>query len=93
VTIPKSFDCMGFEIKVVIDKIRDAELDGHYSGAKQKITISNESNAQVQHQTFWHEWMHCALTTLGYSDLNKDEQFVDQMAQCLYQLEKTRRSK
>ena len=84
---------MGFDIDVVIEKIRDEDVDGHFHGNKQKIVISNEATKQVQQETFWHEWMHCALTTLGYSDLNKDEKLVDQMAQCLYQLEKTRKTK
>ena len=81
---------MGYDIDVTIDTLRDENSDGHFFGNEQKIVISKESNKAVQAQTFWHEWMHCALTTLGYSELNNNEQFVDQMAQCLYQLEKTR---
>ena len=84
---------MGYDIDVSIEEIRDTGVDGHFKGNEQKIIISKESNKTVQAQTFWHEWMHCALTTLGYSELNNNEQFVDQMAQCLLQLEKTRRSK
>ena len=88
-TIPKKFECMGFTVTVTLEKV-DSGLDGHFTGNKQKISISPENSVQVQEQTFWHEYIHCALTNLGYEDLNDNEQFVDQMAQCLYQLQKTR---
>lgn len=91
--IPKQFDCMGFTIPVVIEEIRAEDLHGEYDVVDPAIRISKESAKQVQEQTFWHEYVHCALTTLGYSKLNKDEKFVDRMGQCLYQLERSRKER
>lgn len=89
--IPKSFDCMGFTIKVDIERLDDSGDDGNYHSQEHRISISNGATEQVQSQTFWHEWMHCALTILGYDKLNDNEQFIDQMAGLLYQLERSRK--
>ena len=91
--LPKSFECMGFTVKVETKVLEDPDVDGHFYGRDSKIVISEMASPQTQAQTFWHEYMHCVLTYLGYKELNENEQFVDQMAQCLYQLEKTRKSK
>ena len=88
--IPTRFECMGSTITVRVEEIKDPSLDGHYNGTEQEISVSKECTEQAQEQTFWHEWVHCALTHLGYKKLNDNEQFVDQLAQCLYQLQKTR---
>ena len=84
---------MGFTIVVNVGVMEDKSADGHFYGCEQRISISKEITKQVQEQTFWHEYMHCVLTTLGYDKLNNDEKFVDRMAQCLYQLEKTRKDR
>jgi len=89
--IPRSFKCMGFRIKVSLENIEDDDLDGKFSFEDSKIIINNKASFQIIEQTFWHEWMHCALGTLGYDKLDKDEKFVDRMAQLLYQLETTRK--
>ena len=89
--IPKSFMCMGFKIVVSVEEVRDEASDGEFHGRKQKISIDKSSSRQTQDQTFWHEFMHCALGTLGYKKLDNDEKFVDRMASLLYQLEKTRK--
>ena len=90
--IPKQFECMGSTVVVSIEDCGE-NADGHYHGRETRITIAKDSTKQNQEQTFWHEYMHCALTHLGYDKLNSNEQFVDQMAQCLYQLQKTRKNK
>ena len=88
--IPKKFQCMGFTVPVKVGRMKDSTADGHYHGREPRIVISDGATKQVQEQTFWHEYVHCALTVLGYEEMNSNEQFVDQFAQCLYQLEKTR---
>lgn len=88
--IPKSFECMGFTVTVEVKDI-DKENNGHFHGQTQLIEIDKTASKQMREQTFWHEFMHCALTNLGYEELNSNEQFVDQMGQCLYQLQKTRK--
>ena len=89
--IPKSFMCMGYKVKVVIDDTKDTSLVGTFDGNKHTITLDKNSSKQSQEQTFWHEWVHCALGTLGYKKLDNDEDFVDRMASLLYQLEVTRK--
>jgi len=89
--IPKSFECMGFKIRVVVEDIRDDSSSGKFEFSKSKISIDEKASVQIKEQTFWHEWMHCALGTLDYKKLDNDEKFVDRMASLLYQLEKTRK--
>ena len=89
--IPKSFECMGLTFSVSLEDMEDNF--GKYHSLTQRLRIAKNHSKQVQEQTFWHEFMHCALDQLGYADLNDNEQFVDQMAHCLYQLEKTRKLK
>ena len=81
---------MSSTVNVSVEDMADKESDGHYYGQEYRITIDKKGVQQLQEQTFWHEFMHCALTHLGYKKLNDNEQFVDQMAQCLYQLQKSR---
>ena len=82
---------MGFEIKVILKAPKDQRDAGNYDGRKHKVIIDPKASEQTMQQVFWHEWMHCALGTLGYTDLDNDERFVDQMASLLYQLERTRK--
>ena len=86
-TIPTKFECMGSTITVEIKRLKD---DGQYKPRKQLILLSDDIGEEAQEQTFWHEWMHCALSHLDYKELDENEQFVEQMAQCLYQLQKSR---
>jgi len=88
--IPKSFECMGFTVTV---EMADMEENyGKWYSDKRLIKVAKGHSKEVREQTFWHEFMHCALDHLGYGELNENEQFVDQMAHCLYQLQKTRKS-
>ena len=89
-SVPTKFECMGSTVTVRVGAMEDPGLDGNYHGTEQAISISKECTEQAQEQTFWHEFMHCALTHLGYKKLNDNEQFVELVAQCLYQLQKTR---
>ena len=86
---------MGFEIPVEFEALgdEDSNVYGKWQGHKQRICLDPSYSKQVQAQTFWHEYVHCALDNLGYKKLNDNEQFVDQFAHCLYQLEKTRKNK
>jgi hypothetical protein len=81
---------MGSTVTVKVERL-DSDKDGHYDHNKQQISISKECNDQALSQTFWHEFVHCALSHLGYCELNSDEQFVEQMGQCLHQFHKTKK--
>ena len=89
--IPSSFECMGMTVTVEVAGLHNSDEHGTYDHEKHHIAIDGAQTKQNKSATFWHEFVHCALSTLGYSDLNKDEEFVERMAQCLYQLEKTRK--
>jgi len=87
--IPKTYECLGFTIKVQYKEIDG--LCGHFDPQEGVMTLNPASKEELLRQTFWHEAMHSFLITLGYEELNSNEQFVDQIGQCLYQLEKTRK--
>ena len=89
--IPSEFECMGMTVKVEMDGLHNSEEHGTYDHDRNLIAIDSKQTKQNKSATFWHEYVHCALSTLGYYELNKDEEFVERMAQCLYQLEKTRK--
>jgi len=91
VKIPTKFECMGMTVTVEVGGLKHSNEHGTYDSEKQLIAIDANQTKQNRHATFWHEFVHCALSTLAYEELNKDEEFVERMAQCLYQLEKTRR--
>ena len=90
-TIPTTFECMGSTVTVSVTADIEEKSVGRYIPQKLLILVDNKQPKQLQEQTFWHEFMHCTLDHLGYKDLDENEQFVDQMAQCLYQLQKTRK--
>lgn len=92
-TIPRKFECMGFTVEVDVRKMSDKSADGKFYPTDYRIDVSSELTEQRQQQTFWHEFMHCALNILGYEKIDANEQFVDQMGQLLYQLEKTRQDR
>jgi len=94
--IPKSFQIMGFTIKIQITDDIDDHSDGRYVGAQEKIDIrpvSSKLTSDYQEQIFWHEAVHCILQMQSYDKLDKDEAFVDRIAQCLWQIDKTRKPK
>jgi len=92
--IPKSFQILGHTIKVKITKDVDEACDGHYSGSTQEILIrpaGEKMSVANQEVTFWHEVVHCIFQMMSYDKYDKDESFVDRIAQCLYQIDKTRK--
>jgi hypothetical protein len=65
------------------------EKYGHFDHKRLEIVIHDNLTPEQARATFWHEFMHASLQTLSYSDLCADEEFVERLAQCLVQLEKT----
>ena len=86
--IPSQFECMGMTVTVTVGKCAKG-MHGEYHANDNLIKIGNLKTEELRASTFWHEFVHCALTTLGYNELNDNEQFVEQMAQCIYQCHKT----
>ena len=91
--LPNSFELMGYTVSVERPDLEEGDLCGKWKPDTNRILVSPNKNKDIEGVTFWHEWMHCALSTLGYEKLNGDEEFVDRMAQCLYQTQKTWRTK
>lgn len=80
---PVEFQILSSTIKVK----NNCEMSEHGEYCHDTLTIRIRKDAHEA--TFWHEVTHCILDHLGYEDLSKNEQFVDQFGQCLRQLEKT----
>ena len=92
--IPKSFKLMGLTIKVQIAPKIAKKKYGDWDEQRQLIRIAplgEKMSKEMQLQTFWHEALHAALDALSYQDLSKDEAFVDRLAQCVAQIELTRK--
>lgn len=92
---PKRFSVMGCDISVVYIKDLMATKDayGHWHPSRNLIELQMpdaQHSEDVIAQAFWHEAFHCILDCLGRERLNKDEAFVEQVGQCLHQLDKTR---
>ena len=93
---PTKFEILGQEIKVKYTKnLLQQNAWGRYTHNKKLIEIQTHNidgtELDIDHmsQTLMHEMLHCALDYLGYDDLSMNEQFVDQLAQVLWQIEKT----
>ena len=67
----------------VTDKLRGEH--GNYDHNKTHIKIARGTEQQMV-STFLHEWAHCFAQSCGYDKLNADEQFIELLGQCLYQL-------
>lgn len=89
-TVPKSFNLMGFTVTVTVCDT-GADDYGKWSLSDQEIRIDQSLKEEMQLQTFWHEAMHACLQVLSYDKLGDDEKFVDRMAHCLAQIDRTRR--
>ena len=93
--IPKRFELLGRTIKVNKTKkskfVDAAETYGHWNSTKCEIFIAEGLTEQQEEQTFYHEFMHAALDSLGYNELSSNEQLVDQMASLIQQMMKSKK--
>lgn len=87
--IPESFECMAQKCTVRIKKLHPDKA-GQYDTETGKIDIAPAPH-QYQVVTFWHEYFHAAFTNLGYEELNRNEQLIDQLAGVMTQFFKTRK--
>lgn len=93
--IPKTFSLGGKKYLVKLaDSIHSGSAQGILHHNMQSITIAKKipidsaivdmSTPELEH-TFYHELVHSILISMGESDLNKDEKFVDLFALFLHQ--------
>ena len=80
---------MGMTVDVFVEDVDDRDKVGYFSAEDSRIAIQPMDSDEYLMATFWHEFMHCVFSTLGYEDDNSNEQKIDQIAQCLLQLHKT----
>ena len=90
-SIPKTFECVGMTVTVNFGGLEASNAHGTFDQEKSSINIAKTEDRQNVEATFWHEYVHCVLATLGYEKLNKNEKFVERIGQCLYQLDKTKK--
>jgi len=96
--IPKSFQLGGhtFQVKLVEDEEEMMEITGvpaYGVFIPDRLTIyllpvSKTLKKSVVIQTFWHEWSHALLWTLGHKDWT-NEKVVDQMGHLVKQFNDT----
>ena len=89
--LPKSFEIGGMTVEVILDP-NLLETHGAYGMMdmdRGKLFMQDDLSGDVQAITFHHEVVHMILNTLGKSDLNGDEGFVDGLANLLWQALKT----
>ena len=92
--IPKSFQIFGHTIKVKITEDLPEDCDGCWKTKAQEIQIlpvGKKMTASNQEQTFWHEAMHVIFEVLSYNEHYENEVLIDQIGQCLYQIDKTKK--
>ncbi len=95
--IPTRFNLMGHEITVELrdDLVSEHNAYGmcHYHEHRIELQIPTEdckiSKSHLM-QTFWHEFFHMALYTLGHGELADDEALVDQLGNAVHQMLKTK---
>lgn len=91
--IPRTFQVMSMSVTVEVTPLKKDKC-GDWDFKRQKIRIAPLSEKMLpdgQLQTFWHEALHATLDVLGYKKLSSNEKFVDRVAQCLAQIEQTRK--
>ena len=89
-TVPKQYDVLGMTISVKVRELPDNN-HGEYHANDNLVLLAPQEKDDLLLGTFWHEWVHSALTTLGYEKLNDDDVFVERLAQCIHQFWKTRK--
>ena len=83
---PQQFDIMSRTIKIIYDNnLLDVGQHGSYDHDTGKMYI----DPKAHYSTFWHEAVHCILDHLGYEEESKNEQFVEQLGQCICQILQT----
>lgn len=95
-TIPKRFDLMGttIEVEYNFDMMLDNDEVGQANYRRNKIFIAPNTSTfkmtreQVEH-VFLHELTHWIFNRLNRSELQKDEELVDMVAELLHQTLKT----
>lgn len=63
----------------------DAKHFGQIDYARCLITVNSDLRAEARDETICHEMVHGMLVHIGYDELSQDEQFVQALANAIYQ--------
>lgn len=89
--IPAQIDLAGQTFQIVLDpalrKLSGCCGQTHFDD--NLIVIDEQLRGDTRAVTYYHELVHAILSTMGAQDLNKDEAFVDNFANLLWQSVKT----
>ena len=98
-SIPRSFKILGHTITVelVDDLVEKHKAYGLCLYHEHRILLqvpTEDLKITPSHllQTFWHEYFHMALYSLGHQTLADDEALVDQLGQVVHQALKTKKA-
>lgn len=70
----------------IADTMKDRMYMGEVHYAKRTITLARKSyhgiplKLSALHETFWHELTHAILESMGRTDLDNDEHFVEEFS-------------
>lgn len=89
--IPSQIDLAGQTFQVIVDpnlrKVSGCCGQTHFDDGI--IIVDQNLSADTKAVTYYHELVHAILVTMGSHDLNKDESFVDNFANLLWQSQKS----
>jgi Zn-dependent peptidase ImmA (M78 family) len=89
--VPKSFDLAGNTFQVFQDqsvhKLAGCWGQTHFDDGI--VILAKSLKPDMEAITFNHELVHAILLTMGQTELNKDEAFVDNFASLLWQAHKS----
>lgn len=93
--IPSRFQVMGRTVTVeMVDDLYDKhDCTGKWFENLSLIRLQSPNkdfSESVIAQSFWHEALHSILDSLWEHDMSKNEKLVEQISQCIYQVEMTR---
>lgn len=94
--IPAAFKMLGHTVKVVLSDQLGDDTCGRCHPGKLLIEVEAPEDGtpvSLTAQVFLHEWVHMAMHKMGRYELYEDEEFVDQLAELMYQFLATKRGK
>lgn len=81
-----------WEVKVDNKSTDVADIYGQCNFTNKYIIINDKRRDEAIEQTIWHEIVHAILREMEFgSEMTYDESFVNRLAVCLHQIDKTRK--
>lgn len=90
--IPKQFQQYGSTVRVMrkgTEHFHSNCVYGDYDYDHMILCLRDDIPKEVEMQTFWHEFLHCAFNAAGYTRECADERMVDTIAGLIAQMIKS----